>query len=137
VQQLPEAFAEAAPYRYVILDRDSIFNADVIAFSQATGLEPKRTSIHAPSQNGTAERWTGSCRREILDQIIPINERSLSELPARDRSQRVQASRVGVADAVSPPQSDSRSANQAGGLLRPVSIPAGDLPLHNGSATCR
>jgi hypothetical protein len=27
VQQLRETFAEAAPYRYVILDRDSIFNA--------------------------------------------------------------------------------------------------------------
>jgi putative transposase len=29
VQQLREAFPEAAPYRYVILDRDSTFNADV------------------------------------------------------------------------------------------------------------
>src|SRR5262245_13810528 len=34
VQQLRETFAQAAPYRYAILDRDSIFNADVIAFSQ-------------------------------------------------------------------------------------------------------
>src|SRR5499426_451324 len=40
VQQLRECFAEAAPYRYVILDRDSIFNADIIAFLKATGLEP-------------------------------------------------------------------------------------------------
>ena len=30
VQQLREAFPEARPYRYVILDRDSKFNADVI-----------------------------------------------------------------------------------------------------------
>jgi hypothetical protein len=51
VQQLREAFREAAPYRYIVLDRDSIFNADVIAFLQATGLEPKRTSIQAPWQN--------------------------------------------------------------------------------------
>ena len=80
VQQLREAFAEAAPYRYIILDRDSIFNADVIAFLQATGLEPKRTSIQAPWQNGTAERWIGSCRREILDQIIPVNEEHLRRL---------------------------------------------------------
>jgi len=57
MQQLRESFAEAAPYRYVILDRDSIFSADVIAFLKATGLEPKRTSIQAPCQNGTAERW--------------------------------------------------------------------------------
>lgn len=32
VQQLREAFPEAGPYRYVILDHDSKFNADVIVF---------------------------------------------------------------------------------------------------------
>jgi putative transposase len=80
VQQLRETFAEVAPYRYAILDRDSIFNADVIGFLQATGLKPKRTSIQAPWQNGTAERWIGSCRREILDHIIPINEEHLRRL---------------------------------------------------------
>jgi transposase InsO family protein len=69
VQQLRETFVEAGPYRYVILDRDSIFNVDVIAFLKATGLKPKPTSIGAPWQNGTAERWIGSCRREILDHI--------------------------------------------------------------------
>ena len=48
VQQLREAFPEAAPYRYAILDRDSIFDADVLAFLKATGLQPKRTSLRAP-----------------------------------------------------------------------------------------
>ena len=40
VQQLCEAFPEAAPYRYAILDHDSIFNGDVIGFLAATGLKP-------------------------------------------------------------------------------------------------
>jgi putative transposase len=75
-----DTFAEAAPYRYAILDRDSIFNADVIAFLKASGLEPKRTSIQAPWQDGIAERWIGSCRREILDHIIPVNEEHLRRL---------------------------------------------------------
>ena len=48
VQQLRETFAEAAPYRYAILDHDAIFNLDVMAFLKATGFEPKRTSIQAP-----------------------------------------------------------------------------------------
>jgi len=74
VQQLRETFAETAPYRYAILYHDSIFNGDVIAFLEATGLEAKRTSVGAPWQNGTAERWIGSCRREILDHMIPLNE---------------------------------------------------------------
>jgi transposase InsO family protein len=80
VQQLREAFPEAAPYRYAILDRDSIFDAAVIAFLRATGLKPKRTSRQAPWQNGTAERWIGSCRREILDHVIALNEEHLRRL---------------------------------------------------------
>jgi hypothetical protein len=56
IQQLREAFPEAGPYRYVIFDRDSIFNDAVVTFLKATGLQPKRTSVQAPWQNGTAER---------------------------------------------------------------------------------
>lgn len=80
VQQLREAFPEAGPYRYVILDHDSRFDADVIRFLKATGLTPKRTSIQAPWQNGIAERWVGSCRREILDHVIALDERHLRRL---------------------------------------------------------
>jgi len=80
VQQLREAFPEAAPYRYVVLDRDSKFDDDVIDFLRATGLKPKRTSVQAPWQNGTAERWVGSCRREILDHVIALNEPHLRRL---------------------------------------------------------
>ena len=80
VQQLREAFPEAGPYRYVILDRDSKFNADVIQFLKSTGLTPKRTSVQAPWQNGLAERWIGSCRRELLDHVIALNESHLRRL---------------------------------------------------------
>ena len=80
VQQLREAFPEAGKYHYVIFDHDSKFNADVIAFLKATKLKPKRTGIQAPWQNGTAERWIGSCRRELLDHIIPLNEPHLRRL---------------------------------------------------------
>ena len=80
VQQLREAFPEASPYRYVILDRDSKFDADVIAFLRATGLTTKRTSVRAPWQNGIAERWVGSVRREILDHVIALNEQHLRRL---------------------------------------------------------
>jgi hypothetical protein len=65
VTQLRETFPEAGPYRYVILDHDAKFDADVIGFLEATGLKTKRTSVRAPWQNGAAERWVGSCRREI------------------------------------------------------------------------
>ncbi len=80
VQQLREAFPQTGPYRYAIFDHDSKFNADVIAFLSATGLQPRRTSVQAPWQNGVCERWVGSCRREILDHIIALNEAHLRRL---------------------------------------------------------
>jgi len=80
VQQLRETFPEADPYRYIIFDHDSKFNTDVIALLKSTGFESKRTSVQAPWQNGIAERWVGSCRRELLDQIVPLNERHLRRL---------------------------------------------------------
>jgi transposase InsO family protein len=80
VQQLRETFPEAGPYRYVILDRDAKFNADVVSFLKETGLKPKRTSIASPWQNGIAERWVGSCRRELLDHVIPLNDKHLRRL---------------------------------------------------------
>jgi hypothetical protein len=67
VQRLREAFPEAPPYRYVIVYRDSKFDADVIGFLKSARLKPMRTRVQAPWQNGIAERWIGSCRRELLD----------------------------------------------------------------------
>jgi putative transposase len=80
IQQLREAFPEVGKLRYIILDRDAKFNADVLAFLKATGLKPKRTSIQSPWQNGVAERWVGGCRRELLDHVIPLNEDHLRRL---------------------------------------------------------
>jgi hypothetical protein len=36
--------------------------------------------VQSPWQNGTAERWVGSCRRELLDQVIALDERHLLRL---------------------------------------------------------
>ena len=39
-----------------------------------------RTSVRSPWQNGVAERWVGSIRREMLDYVIPLKERHLMRL---------------------------------------------------------
>src|SRR4029077_18492795 len=39
-------------------------------------------SVITPWQNGVAERWVGSCRRDLLDHIIAFNERHLKRLLA-------------------------------------------------------
>jgi transposase InsO family protein len=49
-------------------------------FLKVTGLGPKRTGRQSPWQNGTAERWIGSCRRELPDHVIVLNEEHLRRL---------------------------------------------------------
>jgi putative transposase len=44
------------------------------------GSEPTRTAFRSPWQNGVAERWVGSCRRDLLDHVIILNERHLKRL---------------------------------------------------------
>src|ERR1043166_5863964 len=39
-----------------------------------------RTAYRSPWQNGIAERWIGSCRRELLDQVMVLNEHHLRRL---------------------------------------------------------
>ena len=82
VQQLRDVFPGDGPYRFMLLDidHDSTSDGNVIGFLKATGLDPTCTAIHAPWQNGIAERWVGSCRRDLLDQIIALNERHLHRL---------------------------------------------------------
>ncbi len=80
VQQLREALPLPCPYRYVLFDRDTKFGGDVVEFLQA--MKPIRTSVRSPWQNGVAERWVGSVRREVLDHVIPVNDQHLRRLGA-------------------------------------------------------
>jgi transposase InsO family protein len=80
VQQLREAFPESCPYRYAILDRDAKFGKDVTDLLVSSGIKPKRISFRSPWQNGIAERWIGSCRQELLDHVIVVNEAHLCRL---------------------------------------------------------
>src|SRR5260370_15637394 len=77
VQQLREAFPfESAP-RFVIFDRDAKYGLEVPAAVRSLMVNPVRTSFESPWQNGVAERWVGSCRRDLLDHIIAVDERHL------------------------------------------------------------
>jgi transposase InsO family protein len=80
IQQLREAFPFEASHKYLIFDRDQKFGFEVIAAVKATRIIPKRTSFRSPWQNGIAERWVGSCRRDLLDHIVALNERHLKRL---------------------------------------------------------
>jgi len=74
VRQLREALPLPYPYRYVVFDRAAKFSEDVLEFLLASGVIPMRTAVHSPWQNGIAERWVGSVRREMVDHVIPLSE---------------------------------------------------------------
>ena len=80
IQQLREAFPFESSHKYLICDRDQKFGLEVIAAVKATGIIPKRTSFRSPWQNGIAERWVGSCQRDLLDHMVALNERHLKRL---------------------------------------------------------
>ena len=80
VQQLREAFPESCPYRYAILDRDAKLGKDVTVLLASSGIKPKRIRFQSPWQNGVAERWVGTCRRDLLDHVVVVNEVHLRRL---------------------------------------------------------
>jgi transposase InsO family protein len=80
IQQLRETFPYDSAPKYLIFDRGSNFNAEVIDTVKSFGIQPKRTSFRSPWQNGVAERFVGNCRRDILDHVIVLNERHLKRL---------------------------------------------------------
>ncbi|HXN46915.1 MAG TPA: integrase core domain-containing protein [Bryobacteraceae bacterium] len=80
VQQLRETFSDSDRHRYAILDRDSKFSAEVIGFLRSSGIKPVRTSVRSPWQNGLAERWVGSARRDCFDHVIALDEAHVRRL---------------------------------------------------------
>ena len=80
IQQLREAFPYDSAPGYLIFDRGTQFNEELIDTVKMFGIQPKRTSFRSPWQNGVAERWVGNCRRDLLDHVIVLNERHLKRL---------------------------------------------------------
>ena len=80
IQQLRETFPEEPSHRFVIYDNGSIFSAAVTHAIDSFDICPKRTAFRSPWQNGTAERFVGSVRHELLDHVVVINEDHLRGL---------------------------------------------------------
>ena len=76
---------EATPFGvipdYLIHDNDTIFTAKTLQdFLANSKIKSVRTSFRSPWQNGICERAIGILRRELLDHIIPFNEKHLDYL---------------------------------------------------------
>lgn len=81
-QQLRQAFPYEPPVRFLLLDCDSKYSIEVPAAIRCMSISPVRTVVGCPWQNGVAERWVGSCRRELPDHFILINQSHLKRLLA-------------------------------------------------------
>ena len=80
VQQLREAFPFGSAPRFLIFDRDGKFGLEVPAVVRSLKMRPARTSFKSPWQNGVAERWVESCRHDLLDHVIAVNESHMKRL---------------------------------------------------------
>jgi transposase InsO family protein len=82
IQQLREAFPYQSAPRFLIFDRDAKYGLEVPIAVRSMAIRPVRTSFQSPWQNGVAERWVESCRRDLLDDVIALDERHLKRLLA-------------------------------------------------------
>ena len=80
IQQLRETFPNEPTHRFPIYDNDSIFSTAVTSAKKGFEIDPKRTVFRGPWQNGTAERFVGNVRRELLDHVVVMNEDHLRRL---------------------------------------------------------
>jgi putative transposase len=76
-QQHRERFAWDSAPRYLLHDRDRIFGHGFIALVKALGIKQVLSAPQSPWQRAYVERLIGSIRRECLNHVIVINERSL------------------------------------------------------------
>jgi transposase InsO family protein len=79
-QQLREAFPHDMAPGYLIFDRDKKYGHEVLAAIEHMGIQRKQITAYSPWQNGVAERWVQTARRDLLDHTIVFSERQLQRL---------------------------------------------------------
>jgi len=68
VQQLREAFPYQSSPRFLLFDHDQKYGLDVPVAIRALQLFWPANLDPEPLAERVAERWVGSCRRDLLDQ---------------------------------------------------------------------
>ena len=63
--------------KFLLRDRDSKFAAGFDQVFRSEGLEVVRLPYRAPRANSIAERFVGTCRREVLDHLLIFSARHL------------------------------------------------------------
>jgi putative transposase len=64
----------------MIRDRGSNYTAAFDAVLADAGIRTELCNVRTPRMNAIAERWTGGCRRELLDRTLIWNENHLRRI---------------------------------------------------------
>ncbi len=115
-QQVVEALPWATTDRSVIRDRDGIYGNVFRDRVGGLGLEEIVIAARSPWQNGYAERFIGSLRRECLDHVIALDERHLLRIVRRYVAY-YNRTRTHLALGKDPPEPRSIQASGAGAIV--------------------
>src|SRR6266581_3569274 len=74
---------QPAQVKFMIGDRGSNVTAAFDAVLAGAGIRTVLGNIQTPRMNAIAERWTGGCRRELLDRTLVWNQGPPAADPAR------------------------------------------------------
>ena len=66
-----------ATMKYLIRDRDSKYTTGFDAALADEGIAIRKTGIRVPRMNAIMERWVRSCRAELLDRTLIVNQTHL------------------------------------------------------------
>jgi transposase InsO family protein len=76
-RQITEAFPWASAPAYLVRDNDRAYGDAFTSRVRAMGIRDQPISPGSPWQNGIAERFIGTLRRECLDQVVIFSEMHL------------------------------------------------------------
>jgi transposase InsO family protein len=83
-QRMIEAVGDAPP-RYLLHDRDSIYDGRFRGRLRGLGVRCLLSPPRAPLANAICERLVGTLRRDCLDHVLVLSERHAERIPARVR----------------------------------------------------
>ncbi|MFF0659483.1 integrase core domain-containing protein [Micromonospora tulbaghiae] len=67
----------SATVKYLVRDRDRRYTAAFDAVFEEEGIATVKTGIRVPRMNAIMERWVRSCRAELLDRTLIVNQAHL------------------------------------------------------------
>ncbi len=79
-KQLKATYSKTAKPKYLISDNDPKFKKNVKVALSELEITHKRITARSPWQNGFAERFVGNVRRELLNNVIIMNQKHLEIL---------------------------------------------------------